>query len=134
MDALRNLALLAGRVLIAALFIYDATVIARFPDATFQYMEKFGLPGSLVWPTAAFQFAGGLLIVAGLATRLTALGFASFCAMTALFFHHDFANAGEVIHFGKDFGLAGGFLILAASGAGAFSLDRLWRTDCWPLR
>jgi putative oxidoreductase len=133
-DRLRNLALLIGRVLIAALFIYDATVIARFPDATLQYMERFGVPGILLWPAAAFQFVGGLLIIAGLATRVVALGIAGFCAMTALLFHHDFANGGEVLHFGKDFALAGGFLVLAASGAGALSLDRLWRTDCWPLR
>lgn len=129
MDALRNLALLVGRIFIAAIFIYDATLLARFPESNLAYMERFGVPGFMLWPTAAFQFIGGLMIVAGLATRLVALGFAGFCLLTALTFHRNLADLTELIHFGKDFGLAGGFLFLVAGGAGAWSLDRLWRLD-----
>ena len=129
MDALRNFAWLAGRVFIAALFIYDATVLVRFPAGSVEYMERFGVPGFMFWPTAAFQFIGGLMIVAGLATRLIALGFVGFCLLTALTFHRNLADLTELIHFGKDFGLAGGFLFLVAGGAGAWSLDRRWRLD-----
>jgi putative oxidoreductase len=87
----------------------------------------------MLWPTAVFQFAGALLLIAGLATRLTALAFAGFCALTALIFHLDFAQVSEGIQFGKDAALAGGFLALSAAGAGAWSLDRTLGTDCWPL-
>lgn len=123
MDSMRDAALLAGRVLIAAVFVYDATIIARFPDATIGYMEQFGLPGMLLWPTALFQLAAGILVVVGWQTRLAALAFAGFCLATALIFHRNFADTTEAIQFGKDVGLAGGFLFLAAAGAGRWSLD-----------
>ena len=60
MDTWRNLAILAGRIFIAAIFIYDATLLARFPDDNVAFMESFGVPGFLLWPTAIFQFACGL--------------------------------------------------------------------------
>ena len=119
-----DLAPLVGRVLIAAIFIYDATQILRSPDGTAAFMEQFGVPSLLLYPTAIFEFFGGLLVVVGLYTRLTAVGFAGFCMLTALIFHHDLTDANEVLQFGKDFGLAGGFLFLFASGAGAFSIDQ----------
>jgi putative oxidoreductase len=133
MVALRNLALLAGRIFIAAIFIYDATLIARFPGDNVAYLESHGVPSFALWPTALFQFAGGLMIVVGLLTRLTALGFAAFCLLTALTFHRDLVDLNELVQFGKDFGLAGGFLFLAAGGAGDWSLDVRLRTDFWSL-
>ena len=86
-----------------------------------------------MWPTALFEFIGGLAIIVGLLTRLFSLGLAGFCVLTALIFHRNLADVTELIQFGKDFGLAGGFLFLAVAGAGAWSLDALLRTDLWPL-
>lgn len=133
MIAFRNLALLVGRIFIAAIFIYDATLIARFPGDNLGYIESFGVPGFLLWPTALFQFVGGILIVLGLLTRLTALGLAGFCLLTALIFHRNAADVMETIQFGKDFGLAGGFLFLVAGGAGGWSVDARLGTDFWPF-
>jgi len=79
------------------------------------------------------QFAGGLLIVLGLFTRIAALAFAGFCLLTALIFHRNVADVMEAIQLGKDLGLAGGFLFLAAAGAGGWSLDARLGTDGWPL-
>jgi putative oxidoreductase len=114
LDRLRGPLRLAGRILIAAIFIYDATLLVRFPADNMAYMQQYGLPGLLLYPTAAFQFFGGLAIVFGLWLRPLALAFAGFCVLTAAVFHRDFAQASELIQFGKDLGLAGGFLILAA--------------------
>jgi putative oxidoreductase len=113
-DRLRGPLRLAGRVLLAVVFIYDATLMVRFPADNVAYMQQFGLPAALLYPTAAFQVVGGLMIVLGLWLRPVALAFAGFCLLTAVVFHHDFAAASEVIQFGKDVGLAGGFLLLAA--------------------
>jgi putative oxidoreductase len=134
MTALRHLAMLVGRLFIAAIFIYDATLIARFPADNAAYIEGFGVPGFLLWPSALLQFAGGVLIVLGLLTRSLAAALALFCLLTALIFHRNFADVMETIQFGKDLGLAGGFLFLAANGGGAWSLDARLGTDCWPLR
>ena len=113
LDRLRGPMRLAGRVFLAAIFIYDATLIVRFPADNLAYMQQHGVPGLLLYPTAAFQFFGGLAIVFGLWLRPVALAFAGFCLMTAILFHRDFADAGELIQLGKDVGLAGGFLLLA---------------------
>jgi putative oxidoreductase len=133
LDALRDLVKLVGRIFVAALFLYDATLLARFPTTTVAYMEQFSVSGALLWPTALFEFAGGLMIIAGLLIRLTAIGFAGFCVLTAMLFHLDFADGNEVIQFGKDFGLAGGFLFLLVGGAGRWSLDARFGTDSWPI-
>ena len=107
---------LAGRIFIAAVFIYDATLMVRFPADNMAYMEQYGVPGLLLYPTALFQFFGGLAIVFGLCLRPVALAFAGFCLLTAIVFHRDLADANVLIQFGKDLGLAGGFLFLAAGG------------------
>jgi putative oxidoreductase len=124
MDTTRNLALLIGRVLIAGVFIYDATLMIRFQEANAAYMEQFGVPAILLLPTAAFQFFGGLAIVTGLMARLAALGFAAFAVATALLFHLAAGGDDALIQAGKDFAIAGGFLILAATGPGAWTLGR----------
>jgi putative oxidoreductase len=133
LDSLRDLAKLVGRIFVAAIFLYDAALLARFPTTTVAYMEQFGVSGALLWPTALFELAGGLMIIAGLLTRLTAIGFSGFCVLTAILFHHDFADGDEVIQFGKDIGLAGGFLFLLVGGAGRWSLDARFGTDSWPI-
>ena len=120
MDRLHDLALLIGRICLSALFIYDATVMVRSWDETAAYMADFGVPAFLLPFGALFQFVGGLFLVLGYRTRLTALAFAGFCIVTAVVFHF---TAGNAVQFGKDVAIAGGFLALAASGAGRFAAD-----------
>jgi len=120
MDAARNLALLASRIALAALFIYDATVMVRSWEQTADYMAGYGVPTLLLPAAALFQFVGGVFLVLGHWTRLTALAFAGFAAATAVIFHLPDGNA---IQFGKDIAIAGGFLALAAAGAGRWSAD-----------
>jgi putative oxidoreductase len=123
MDTLRNLALLVGRVFVAGVFIYDAMLLVRYQADNVAFMEGFGVPGIMLWPTAAFQFLGGILIILGFWTRLVALAFAGFCVLTALTFHRNFGDTNEIIQFGKDFAIAGGFLFLFAEGPGNWSAD-----------
>jgi putative oxidoreductase len=124
MQALRNLAFLIGRLLMAALFVYDAWLTVRSPGGAASYIDKVGLPGnSLSLVLAAAMLIGSLLIVIGLWTRLAALAFAAFCIATATLFHYHPADVGEMLQMGKDLGLAGGFLFLAAAGPGIYSID-----------
>jgi len=123
MDAVRDATLFAGRVMIAAVFLYDAWLIYRFPGANADFLAAFGVPGIAVWPAAGFQALGAALIVFGWQTRAVAIAFAAFCCATALVFHRDFADSDTIIQFGKDLGLAGGFLFLAAAGPGQWSVD-----------
>ena len=125
MHPLHNLALFAGRLLISALFIFDAYLMLTTWDSSAAYMASFGLPPQLLPVVAFCQAAGGLMILFGFWTRLAALAFAAYCVATAVVFHRNLGSNAEIIQAGKDLAIAGGFLCLAAAGPGAWALDRL---------
>src|ERR1700736_6221836 len=84
-------------------------------------MVKYG------WMLAVVvELGGGLAILLGLFTRPAALVLAIWCVATALIAHTNFLERGQEIHFFKNMAMAGGFLYVAAFGAGAWSLDA-WR-------
>jgi putative oxidoreductase len=86
-------------------------------------MEAFGVPGATLPLAIAVELGGALMIVAGFQTRVAALMLAAFCIATALLFHTRLGVRNELLHFEKDFAIAGGFLVLAALGGGAWSVD-----------
>jgi putative oxidoreductase len=114
---------LGGRVLMALLFLLGG--LGKFGNlaGTSAYMESAGIPGFLALPAAAFELVAGLLIVIGFQTRLVAVVLSGFCVVTAIIFHTNFAEQVQLVMFLKNLGLAGGFLLLARDGAGAFSMD-----------
>jgi putative oxidoreductase len=114
-----------GRLLLAAIFLHEAWAKLTAYDAAVAYMQAFGLPGWLLPFAIAVELVGGLLVIAGLYTRIAALALAVFCVATAVIFHTKFSNRNELLHFEKDLAIAGGFLVLAARGAGAWALDAL---------
>ena len=114
---------LLGRLLLAALFLIDGWIAVNNYGATAEYLAQFGVPPLLLVPALILQVGGGLLIVVGWNTRLAALALSLFCISTALIFHNQSSDQNEAIHFWKDLAIAGGFLVLAARGAGPFSLD-----------
>ncbi len=119
----RNIADLAGRILIAALFLIAGVGKLGAYAGTQGYMQSHGVPGALLPAVIALELGGGLLIVAGLWTRIAALALAGFTLLAALLFHVNFADATQQIMFLKNLAIAGGFLMLAANGAGAWSVD-----------
>lgn len=124
---MQDLAALVGRLLLSLLFVVEGwTTIANY-SGTVGYMEAFGVPGLLLPLVILTELGGGLLVATGLFARWAALALAGFCLLTALFFHHDLADTGQLIHFFKNLAMAGGFLMLVAFGPGAWSLDRVLR-------
>ncbi len=119
----RNVADLAGRILMAAIFLIAGTGKIGAYAGTQGYMQAHGLPGALLPAVIALELGGGLLIVAGAWTRIAALALAGFSVLAALIFHANFADAMQQINFLKNLAIAGGFLLLAANGAGAWSVD-----------
>ena len=114
---------LLGRLMLAALFLNDGWTVVNNYGATAEYLSQFGVPPLMLIPALILQVVGGLLVAVGWNTRLAALALSFFCISTALIFHSQFDDPNEVIQFWKDLAIAGGFLVLAARGAGAFSLD-----------
>ena len=124
MNKLQNTAELTGRILMATLFVLaGAGKIAQYAG-TQQYMAAMGVPGALLPLVIATELGGGLLLIAGFQTRLVALALAGFSLVSAVIFHHNLADQTMFIMFFKNVAMAGGFLIIAAHGPGAFSVDR----------
>lgn len=118
-----NTVLLVGRILLALLFIVAGYGKLSGGPANFAgYLTQMGFPAAILfaWATTAVELLGGLAILVGLFTRPTAVALALFSIATALVAHLDFAEPTQLL---KNLGLAGGFLLLATTGAGAFSLD-----------
>ena len=81
------------------------------------------MPGFLLPLGIATEVLGSLSVLVGCQTRWAALALAGFCILTALFFHTDFGDFNQKIHFMKNLAIAGGFLFLVAQGPGPWSLD-----------
>jgi putative oxidoreductase len=115
---------LTGRIFIAALFLMAGIgKLGAGYAGTQGYMESMGVPGVLLPLVIALEIGGAILVIAGLWTRLAALALAGFTVVSAVLFHADFSDQMQQIMFMKNFAIAGGFLFLAASGAGAWSVD-----------
>ena len=87
------------------------------------YMASGGIPAILAWPAVLFEILGGLALLVGFMTRPVALALAAFSVVTAFLFHFDMGNQIQQILFLKNLAMAGGYLVLAAHGAGALSVD-----------
>ena len=118
-------AALAGRLLLAAIFLHEAWSKLVGYSAALAYMQAFGVPGQLLPLAIAVELGCGLLILCGYHTRAAALILAGFCLATAVLFHGKFGDRNQLLHFEKDLAIAGGLLVLFAHGAGAWTLDVL---------
>ena len=116
-------AIAVARILLSGLFLYEAWFKLTHYTLAVGYAETFGLPAAALPLALIVEAGGGLLVLIGFEIRIAALALAAFCVSTAVLFHLKLSDGGEVLHFGKDLGLAGGFLLLAIFGAGTFSMD-----------
>lgn len=116
---------LAGRILMAAIFVMSGIGKITNPGATIGYISSMGLPFPELGLAAAIaiEVVGGILLVAGLYTRPVALALAAFSIVTGLIFHSAVGDQNQMIHLMKNFAMAGGLLQIAAFGAGSLSLD-----------
>jgi len=119
-----NLIDLVGRVFISALFLISAYNKIFSIDGSMSWMEGFGVPGFLIYPTIAFEIILPLFVVIGYQARISAGLLAIFCLATALIFHFDFVDQIQTIAFLKNLGLTGGFLFIVANGTKEWSVDR----------
>ena len=114
---------LTCRVLIAVLFVVAGYSKIGGYDGTAGYMQSMGVPGALLPLVILTELGGGIAIVLGFQTRIVATLLAGFTVLSALIFHSNFGDQMQSIMFMKNIAIAGGFLFLAANGAGAWSLD-----------
>ncbi|WP_026879295.1 DoxX family protein [Ignatzschineria larvae DSM 13226] len=116
----QSMLLLAGRALMAYLFIIAGWGKIAGYAGTLGYMESKGLPGGLLWLVILLELGGGLAILVGFQTRFVALFMIVFNILTAVIFH---GGTGDETSFMKNIAIAGGFIYLMVQGAGAWSID-----------
>ena len=119
-----NLIDFIARLLISVLFLISAYNKIFSIDGTMSWMEGFGIPGFLLYPTIALEIILPLFIIIGYQARIAAGLLAIFCIATAFIFHYDFVDQMQTIAFLKNLGLAGGFLFILANGTKEWAVDR----------
>lgn len=123
--ALQSAVPLAGRILLAPLFLLSGISKIAAPAATIGMIAASGLPFATIGFALAVlvEVGGSVALLAGYRTRLVAAVMALFTIATALAFHTQFADQNQFIHFFKNLAIAGGLLQLVAFGGGRLSLD-----------
>ena len=119
-----NLFDLIGRIFISSIFLLSGYNKIFNYENTVVWMEGFGIPGFLLWPTIVLEIILPILIIIGYRTQISAILLAAFCIATAVIFHLDFADQMQTVAFLKNFALAGGFLFIAVHGPKEWSVER----------
>ena len=115
---------LAGRILLAAIFLISGLGKVAGYAGTAAYMASAGVPGALLPLVIATEVLGAIAIIVGWKTRIAAFLLAGFALLSGVLFHSNFADQIQMIMFLKNVAIAGGFLLLAANGPGPLSIDR----------
>lgn len=131
MQTLQRFGPLAGRILIALIFVLSGFgKIAGF-GATVGYIASQGLPAPQLFAIAAivFELGGGLMLLLGWRARLGAAALFIFTALAAVLFHNFWAAPAEqaqlqMIMFMKNISMMGGLLYVLVYGSGPFSLGK----------
>ena len=116
-----HLTLLAGRLLLAALFIGGAAQKAVDPGQVMQLLAGKGLPAWLIWPALGFNALAGVGLVIGVGVRPVAYLLAAYCAFTSIF-HFIPEDPWQMSIFVKNWAIAGGCLCLGVVGSGKYAL------------
>jgi putative oxidoreductase len=120
-----------ARVALAILFLWGGIMKLLGYAGFVSYLQAKGVPFvQIAAPIAtAIEAVGGLFLIVGFLIRPLALLLAIY-AIAAAVLGHDFWNVVDstvqhdtVIHFWKNVGIAGGFLLLYVTGAGSISID-----------
>ena len=112
-----------GRILLSSLFLVEGVRKFFFQEETIMYMEDYGVPEILFFPSIILEVLFPILLIIGYKTRFSASIMALFTLTVAIIFHTNFENQMEFIIFLKDFAIAGGFLIIAANEPKICSID-----------
>ena len=130
MDALNRFGPLAGRVLIALIFVLSGFGKITGFEGTVGYIASNGLPLPQLAAIGAIivELGGGILLVVGWKARWAAAAMLVFTALASLIFHNFWAvpadqAQNQMIHFMKNISILGGLLYVIVHGSGPLSVD-----------
>ena len=121
---------LIGRILISVLLLTSGSFKVTAYSAMVGYAAAKGVPlaGIGVAVAAALELMGGIAILVGFQAKIVSWILFLYLIPTTFYFHNfwDVPAAEQqntMIHFLKNLGIMGGLLLLAANGAGGYSVD-----------
>ena len=130
MNALKQYGPVAGRILIAIIFVFSGFAKLTGLEGTAGYIASKGLPAAYLLAIAAMvvELGGGLLLIVGFKTRWAAAALLLFTAVAAFIFHNFWAAGpadaqNAMIHFMKNISMVGGLLYVVVYGSGPLSID-----------
>ena len=112
-----------GRIFISSLFIVEAIKKFSFKEETIFYMEDYGVPEILFYPSLIIELVVPILLIIGYQTRISALIMFIFTIVISIIFHNDLGDQVQLTAFLKNLSIAGGFLIIASSEPKVCTLD-----------
>lgn len=123
--------LLAGRILMALLFLIIGFQKLMGYAGTVAYFAKLGFPVPELTAVVAiiFELGGGILLIIGWRTRWVAWLLVLYVVIATAVAHrywtYDAAQTlNQTYHFYKNVSIIGGLLYIAAMGAGRYSVDK----------
>jgi len=129
-DSLKTFLVVAGRVLLALIFITSGFSKLGGIEGTAGYIGSVGLPAPTVLALGAgvLELAAGIALVVGFKARWAALALGIFTLLASVLFHAYWSAPADQqfmqqLMFMKNLAIAGGMFIVAALGAGPFSFD-----------
>jgi putative oxidoreductase len=129
-DSSGGIVSLLGRVLLSAIFIiFGFSKIFSFSMFAGMLASKgFPLATLAMSIAVAIEVLGGLAVLVGFQTKIVAGIVFLYLIPTTFLFHNFWAMQGaarmdNMAHFFKNLAIMGGFLLLAASGPGRYSID-----------
>ena len=122
---MNNASQLIARLFLGQMFLLAGISKIGAYEGTQGYMEAMGVPGELLFLVIILEIVGGLAVIVGWQVRWASWALAGFTVAAALIFHSNFADQMQSILFMKNIAVAGGFMALAAVGAGAYSVEGL---------
>jgi len=128
MQTFQNLAAPIGRVLLALMFLVAGLNKISGYAGMQGYMESMGVPGMLLPLVIALEIVGGLALMLGWHTRLTAFLLAGFTLLATAIFHSNLGDQTQMLFFMKNLSITGGLLLVVSHGAGPYSIDNRGRS------
>jgi putative oxidoreductase len=110
---------IAGRALLAALFVLAGVAKILGPKPFLVHMDQFKLPRLLLPAVIALEIGAGLGLAIGWRLPIFAGILAAFCLATAAVFHRNLADRAERTQFFKDIALAGALVVIATGAMAA---------------
>tara|TARA_B100000427_G_scaffold183672_1_gene152674 strand:+ start:555 stop:935 length:381 start_codon:yes stop_codon:yes gene_type:complete len=112
-----------GRIFLSSLFLIEGVKKFFLQEETIIYMEEYGVPEILFFPSLVLEILFPILLIIGYKTKISASIMALFTLTVAIIFHSDFQNHLELIAFLKNVAIAGGFLVIVANDPKICSID-----------